>query len=224
MKNLNKISAGLKSLCSSEASSILEELQTPEQIMCISARHINMFGVKVSYEYSWRVPEYLWGQIEVGSIVDVENYDGVAKVEVVEIFWLNPEEANYHSSVLSVDHLRLPEPIIYFDNFIPVFCWYKNEIPETKVLYTLEDLFYFYKKQFQKNIISLFGFWYLTEACLTGCLQFLNEHASWLGYQACYETQDCNSWEEAMEENFIYKPFVVTDEFIEKIQEAGYLR
>ena len=50
MKNLNKISAGLKSLCSSEASAIIEELQTPEKIMCISAVHIDEFGKEDSYE------------------------------------------------------------------------------------------------------------------------------------------------------------------------------
>lgn len=225
MKNLNKISAGLKSLCSSEASAIIEELQTPEQIMCINAVHMNMFGIANSYEYSWQVPQDLWGKVEVGDFVEVENCNGLATVQVISIFWLNPEDAAYHSSVLSIDHYRLSEPIIYFNNFIPVFCWYKNEIPETKTLYTLPELYHFYKEQVEKNIISLFGFWYLTEACLEGCLNFLNQHAPWLGYQACYETQNCYNWEEAMDETeFIYKPFVVTEEFIEKIQEAGYLK
>jgi hypothetical protein len=48
MKNLNKISAGLKSISNAEASAILEELQSPEQIMCISAVHIDDFGDECS--------------------------------------------------------------------------------------------------------------------------------------------------------------------------------
>ncbi len=226
MKNYNVISAGLKSISLSEASAIIEELQSPEQIMCISAVHINDFGEECSYEYSWQVPEYLWGEIQEKDFVEVENCGDVATVKVKCIYWDDPEEAAYHSSVRKVDHLRLQTPLIYLEGMKPVFCWHEQDVPQGAILYTsIKDVIKVYLKAAHGNVLSMYSFHLITGACIDGCLEFLNKHASWLGYQACYEIQDSTSWEEAMDEtNFIHKPFNFTCEFMGKIQEAGYLR
>lgn len=226
MKNLNKISAGLKSLCSSEASAIIEELQTPEKIMCISAVHIDEFGKEDSYEYSWQVPEYLWGTFREKDFVEVENCGDVATVKVKVIYWDDPEEAAYHSSVRKVDHLRLQTPVIYLEGMKPVFCWYEKDVPKNAIMYnSIKDVEKLFIKAARGNVLSLYSFHIITGACITGCIKFLNEHAPWLGDQVCYETQDSESWEEAMDEtDFIHKPFNFTCEFMGKIQEAGYLR
>jgi hypothetical protein len=226
MKNLNVIANGLKSISNAEASAIIEELQTPEKIMCISAVHIDEFGKEDSYEYSWQVPEYLWAEIQEKDFVEVENCGDVATVKVKCIYWDDPEDASHHLQVRKVDHLRLQKPVIYLEGMKPVFCWYQKDVPKQAILYTsIKEVIKVYYKAAHGNVLSLYGFYLITGACLTGCLQFLNKHASWLGYQACYEIQDSTSWEEAMDEtDFIHKPFNFTCEFMGKIQEAGYLR
>ncbi len=226
MKNYNVISAGLKSISLSEASAIIEELQSPEQIMCISAVHIDEFGREDSYEYSWQVPEYLWGTFREKDFVEVENCGDVATVKVKCIYWDDPEEAAYHSSVRKVDHLRLQDPIIYLDGMKPVFCWYEEDVPQGAILYTsIKDVIKVYFKAAHGNVLSLYSFHLITGACIDGCINFLNQHAPWLGYQACLEIDEAECWNEALHQtSFIHKPFNFTREFMNKIQEAGYLR
>lgn len=226
MKNYNVISAGLKSISNAEASSIIEELQSPEQIMCISAVHIDEFGDETSFEYSWQVPEYLWGEIQEKDFVEVENCGDVATVKVKCIYWETSEYAAYHSSVRKVDYLRLQKPVIYLEGMKPVFCWYQKDVPKNAILYTsIKEVIKVYLKAAHVNVLSLYSFHLITGACINGCISFLNQHAPWLGYQVCYETQDSDSWEEAMDEtDFIHKPFNFTRDFMGKIQEAGFLR
>jgi hypothetical protein len=168
----------------------------------------------------------LWGNIKEGDFAEVQNCGDVATVKVKVIYWDDPEDASHHLQVIKVDHLRLQTPVIYLEGMKPVFCWYQKDVPQGAILYTsFIDVKKVLLSAAHGNVLSLYSFHLITGACLTGCLQFLNQHASWLGYQACYEIQEAESWEEALEEtDFIHKPFNFTCEFMGKIQEAGYLK
>jgi hypothetical protein len=212
MKNLNVIANGLKSISNAEASAILEELQSPEKIMCIFAVHIDDDGEE-SNEYSWQVPEYLWGEIEINLFVEVENCGNTAAVKVVEIFWVTPEEAAHNSSVIKVDRLRLQKPLIYLEGLKPVWCWYQKDVPSGTIFYTsFRDVKVVLKKAADIGVLSLYSFQVLTGACTRGIEDFLYEHARFLYVQAdaflhwgqeIYDIEECHT------------PHKLTPEFLE---------
>jgi len=214
MKNLNVISAGLKSISNAEASAILEELQTPEKVMCISAVHIDDFGEDASFEYSWQVPEDLWGEIEVGSYVEVENCGGKAIVKVKYIYWDDPEDASWHSEVLKVDHLRLQTPLYYLEALKWRICWYNGEIPPCAITYTsMKEVKKILLNAAKAGVFSLCSYHLLTGACFSGMLDFLKEHAPYLG-----EILDWNlSFEDAYYDDRCHQPYKLTPEFLELI-------
>ena len=214
MKNLNVIANGLKSISNTEASAILEELQSPSQIMCISAVHIHEDGEE-SYEYSWAVPEYLWGEMEVNLFVEVENCGSTAAVKVVEIFWVTPEDAAHHSSVIKVDRLRLQKPLIYLEGMKPVWCWYQKDVPSGTIVYTsFRDVKVVLKKAADIGVLSLYSFQVLAGACPQGIEDFLYEHARFLYVQAydfLHWGQDLYAIDEC------HQPHTLTPEFLELV-------
>ena len=215
MKNYNEISAGLKSLSSSEASAILEELQTPEKIMCISAVHIDDFGEDASFEYFWKVPEHLWGEIQEGDFVEVENCSSVDTVRVTDIFWTTPENAEWHLDVLKVDRLRLKTPLYYLEGLKWNYCWYKEEIPPCTITYnSIKEVKKILLNAAKAGVFSLCSYHLLTGACFSGMLDFLNEHAPYLG-----EILEWNyDFEDAYYDDRCHQPYKLTPEFLELIK------
>jgi len=217
MKNLNVISNGLKSISNAEASAILEELQSPQQIMCISAVHVDDFGDENSYEYSWQVPEYLWGSFRERDFVEVQNCGGVATVKVICIYWDDPEDASLHSQVLKVDHLRLQTPIYYLEGLKWRVCWYKEEIPPCTITYnSMKEVKKVLLNAAKAGVYSLCSYHLLTGACIRGMLSFLKEHAPYLG-----EILDCNyDFEDAYYDDRCHQPYKLTPEFLELIKNS----
>jgi len=217
MKNLNVIANGLKSISSSEASAIIEELQSPEQIMCISAVHVDDFGEDASFEYFWKVPEHLWGEIEVGSYVEVENCGGEATVRVTDVFWTKPENAEWHLNVLKVDKLRLQTPLYYLEGLKWRICWYNGEIPPCAITYTsMKEVKKILLNAAKAGVFSLCSYHLLTGACFSGMLDFLRQNAPYLG-----EILEWNiSFEDAYYDDRCHQPYKLTPEFLELIKNS----